>query len=593
MTPSNFQVSQHLGIIKTAVLPDFQITNSADWVSSNIVIDNKPISFVGREYQHELFSCKARSKVVLKSAQLGISIFSLCETISFLHRNSGTKVIYVLPTASFSSVFSKTRFTPLIDGSPNLRDCLKCGNDSATSKIFTNSSQLFFKGGSSGQSISIDSDYNIFDELDWFTDPGILSQYSSRLIASEHKKTLKLSTPTLPGRGIAAEFDTSKQFIELQKCQHCNTEFQVDYLDHVKLPGLNVPLSKSSRSGFKSKRIEYLNHSTRNEFQNYDFHQAYIACPSCGESVDTNISNRRWVCVNPSANIEKVGYHITCFQAPEFISLAYLISESASYTSFGDFRNFMTGVPYESSENTLTKEDLESVFLPNMDVIPYAIMGVDLGSLSYVTIAVPSNDRSGFRVVHVEGIPLSQLDERLDYLKRVYRVILTVSDSLPYTSDVIRWQHKDHNLWGAVFTSSKNVELFTLAERGEDKTKAMFGMKQINVNRDKMLDHIVDLIRAQLITFNTHCKSNSSQNPKNEIIRHLQDLKRSKVTDKVGDVSYHWIKSTAGNDHIFFSLLYCTLALYMAGRSAASSPLPSLLYSIKCLTGPDRPVSCG
>ena len=576
MTGRDYVVETHIETLRSALLSEYQVSSQAKWIQKNTWVGGKPYSFAGHEYQKKIIEDEAQVKSIKKCSQIGISEASVRILLAFSQMHTGVTTIYVLPTATFAQTFSKTRVSTAIDESPNIANSLKPGNDSSSLKIFKNGSQIYFRGAASGSAaISIPADFLIFDEKNFFEYEDIQTQYMSRLTHSDFKNILNLSTPTLPGRGISDDFDKSMQFVELTKCCHCNHYFDPNYFEHVKLPGFNV------KRRYKTKKVRSLNYfcySNRHKLAKYDLKEAYLACPKCGKPVDRSIKYREWVCVNPESNIEPHAYHIKPFSCPKFISPGDLIKASTTYKLYSDFVNFSLGEDHDSSENSLTSDELEKIFYQPESVEPkYTIAGLDLGGLCYMTIAKPKPDSSGFRVVHVEAIPIRELVVRYPQLCAKYKVICTVADSMPYTTDIIRMQKTDPNLWGAVFTTSKNVELFKIAEKDEDKDKATFGMRQIDISRDKTLDFVVDMIRSGGITY-----TNSPM--KETIISHLRDLKRQKKLDKYGEEVFIWKKSAKGEDHCFFSLLYCTVALFMMGTVHGTVSLPFLMAKINTLT---------
>jgi hypothetical protein len=65
------------------------------------------------------------------------------------------------------------------------------------------------------------------------------------------------------------------------------------------------------------------------------------------------------------------------------------------------------------------------------------------------------------------------------------------------------------------------------------------------------------------------------------ITEHLMDLKRVRATNKLGDDTFVWRKSSQGKDHFFFALLYLILASFLRGVSQGSVSLPFLVSKFK------------
>jgi hypothetical protein len=158
----------------------------------------------------------------------------------------GYTVAYTLPTAGFAATFMKTRVDPVIQNSPYLKDMLSGELDNTEVKKLGDSF-LYLRGAqSSNAPISVPCDHLIHDEVD-FSDPEVLSQYQSRLTHSKYKRKTKLSTPTLPDRGIDYEFQRSRRKFNFVKCSCCSQYFLPDYFKHVRVPGFTGDLRTSRR----------------------------------------------------------------------------------------------------------------------------------------------------------------------------------------------------------------------------------------------------------------------------------------------------------------------------------------------------------
>jgi hypothetical protein len=171
-----------------------------------------------------------------------------------------------------------------------------------------------------------------------------------------------------------------------------------------------------------------------------------------------------------------------------------------------------------------------------------------------------------------------------------YRVSLTVMDSQPYTETLYRLQERDPNLYGAVYTTSKDLSLYTLKRTEEkdradkDDRKARAGEeaeRQVNINRNKSLDALMHFVRAGNLVL-------VEDDNKETIITHLQDMKRVKDLTAEKEFTYVWQKSAKGNDHFHHALLYTWIASKMRGVATGLVVLPWLVASIR-LTDPDAP----
>ena len=172
-----------------------------NFITDHTYIRGKKFSFEGHEYQKHILEDKAAHKVILKSAQIGISEMSARMALAYAVLVNGFSTIYTLPAATAAQNFMKTRVDPIIDSSEYLRDLTSKDVDNSSVKRF-GESYLYLKGAQvDRQAISVPSDLLVFYEID-NSNQAVLTLFESRLIHSAYQYTVKLSTPTVPGYGI-------------------------------------------------------------------------------------------------------------------------------------------------------------------------------------------------------------------------------------------------------------------------------------------------------------------------------------------------------------------------------------------------------
>jgi len=524
-----------------------------------------PFSFVDHEYQEFILNLNAIHYAIKKPSQIGISELNVRRALGICCMTPNISIAYLLPTMAFSQKFAKSRVDPVITNSPEVSAQMATGNDSSVMKQFRNDSFLYFMGASrSQQAISTPLDAMIEDELDFFEDLTILTQFTSRLKHSKlQKNKFLLSTPTVGGYGISALYDTSKQYVELQRCCHCNHWFAPDYYSDVVLPGF-------------TKSLHAVTYTTKALISDFDLSTAYLSCPKCHLKVDQDIKYRNWVCVNPDSPSDTAGVAITPFTAPNIITPGQLIFNSTEYARTADFYNFELGLEHSDADSEVTLEELQAAVLAPEDAFysinnppPYAVMAADMGGLCAVTIGFPS-PQGPLIVVHAELVPLRKFAVRYAELCSTFRVISVVMDGLPYSDLALQMQSRDPNLWAALFTSSKAVSFYTIREKDEDGDAAFSGIRTLSVARDRGLDLTVSMIREKNIMFEP-AEWNAT------VFEHVRDLKRIRIKDADGEDKFVWRKSQGGVDHYFFSLLYLFIAFCVKGLSGPSiMPLPLL-----------------
>lgn len=556
----NDDVKYHLERLKAATLDRHTLEEIPEWLCANTYINGKPFSFVDHEYQERIARDQSVEKVIRKCSQIGISELSARIALAMCNMQRGFTCIYTLPTAHFAATFMRSRIDPVIASSPYMKSSIATAHDNSEVKAF-GTSFLYVKGSqSSNAPISIPANMLIHDELD-FSDPDVISQYQSRLTHSKVKRKIKLSTPTLPERGIDKEFSRSRRHFNFVKCNHCNHWFVPDYYKHVRVPGFSGELKEITKANLHSVK----------------YNEAKVECPKCGGVPSLQPEFREWVCENEDEGFIAAGYQISPFDAPNIITPGYLIEASTQYRRIVDFQNFNLGLPAEDQESILLRSEMEAC-LTDDDVGGYSfVIGLDLGMICWLTVASVASDQR-LVVVHTEGVPLHRLRGRYKELARQYRVRVSVSDALPYTETVWAMQQGDLNLYSAIFTRSKGVETFTLKKRDEEAKDGVADLRQININRDRAMDHLMDSIRTGMIM--------KRRDENDELwIKHCMSMSRVKQWTPDAEMSFVWRKPEDGEDHLWHSLLYVHIASQILGVSRNTGIwLPPILGSFKVTT---------
>lgn len=544
----------HVERLKAATLNKHTVSKMDRWIAENTFINGEPYSFSGHEYQEFVLRDESREVVIRKCSQVGLSEISARLALALSAIIRGYTVAYTLPTAGFAATFMRTRIDPVIQGSPYLKSMLRGELDNNEVKKIGDSF-LYLKGAqSSNAPISVPCDHLIHDEVD-FSDPEVLSQYQSRLTHSKYKRKTKLSTPTLPDRGIDYEFQRSRRHFNLVKCSCCNHWFAPDYFEHVRVPGFTDDLRQITKANI----------------HRYNVAEAHMVCPKCGGVPSMLPEHRQWVCENPTDRFIASGIQVTPFDAPTIITPGYLIEASTQYKRYVDFINFGLGLPTLDEDATLTRDELQRCIGNELDETTGSnVMGVDMGMTCYFTIGRVRQD-SSIRLLHLEQVPASRVRERYAELRRIWAPRMVIMDSQPYTETVMALQQTDVRLLGAVYTRSKGLEIFKVIDREEDRSEAVRDLRQININRDRGFDALMDFIRSGMLS-KQGCALDDLW------ISHLTDMRRVKDWDTQSqEIIYRWTKSEQGNDHFHHSLLYMFIAsMVMAAGRGSNVRLPMM-----------------
>ena len=546
-------ISDHLLRVRQSTYGKYSLDTIPEWITENTYLNGRRFSFKGHEYQLTILRDKSHQKVIRKASQVGISEMSARWALAMCNIIPGFTALMTLMTAHYAAQFMRTRVDPTILESPLLRDNLYINLDNADVKRFLNNSFLYLKGSqSTNAALSIPVDALIHDELD-ASSPEIISTYQSRLTHSLWKIKVWLSTPTLPGIGIDAEFAKSRRHFEHLKCSHCNHWFVPDYYKHVRIPKFTGELDGITKNSLP---------------ENYA--KAYVECPSCGKKPSFDIKYRNWVCENPEdVHLISSGYQVSPFCAPTYISPGYLVEASTQYNKKTLFVNQNLGLPAEDKEATLVLDDLLPCLVERHEIVGCSyVMGVDMGNTCHIVIhAVDALGRC--TEVHSEKCPVTRIVERRKELAMAYRCRITLMDSMPMAETVYRAQLDDPNVYGAVFTNLKTLETHTVKLRDQDWDEAVVNLRQVNLNRNRAMDSMLDFIR-------TRQYSRFHNEYDQEWLEHMQSMKRVKEFSPDGEMAYTWRKTT-GNDHWFFASLYALFAARIIGVGVYQSDIPVVL----------------
>lgn len=546
----------HLQRLKMATVDKHSLADIPRWIKENTYLHSKPYSFVNHEFQERIALDQSQEVNIMKCSQVGLSELAARMALALVNVQRGYTVAYTLPTATFAESFMATRIDPIIAGSPFLKSAISDMNNTSVKRF--GDSFLYMRGSqSSNAPISIPCDHLIHDELD-FSDPNVVAQYHSRLTHSKFRRKHHFSTPTFEGVGIHKKFQQSRRFHNFVKCNHCNHYFKPDYFQHVRIP--HMPTSLQLRD------------INRKNLHKLQFLDTYLECPKCGKEPSLQIEHREWVLENPDEGYMPAGYHVQPFDAPNIISLAYLVQSSTTYKSYADFENNNLGVTAEGSNETLERKDLDKAIVPRVESARSGtyVMGIDMGATCHVVIGRVTD--MGLVIVHVEQVRSENIRVRRRELWREYRVRLTVVDSLPYTETVLAMQLEDHNLYGAFYTETKGLESFRVKDQDEEKDSGRQEVRQVNIARTISFDALMIAIQSGFIT-KMHDDSDDVW------IDQCLDMRRGSVMSLSGEMVYKWIKSDKANDHYHHATNYMYVASQMIGLVVNTIQVSSLIGS--------------
>ena len=192
-----------------------------DWVErSSIILDGKPFTFERHEYLRTPYQDNHPDITEMKAAQMGLTSKAMLK-VAYGARYAGYRgILYLFPSKSDVTDFSKGRIDTLIDDNPETIGRWIRDTDSANIKRIWNTF-LYLRGMKSRTGLkSVPADLVVFDELDEAPQNAV-DMAMERMAHSEFKEVMKLSNPTLPDYGIDKAFQQTDQRYWLLKCQKC------------------------------------------------------------------------------------------------------------------------------------------------------------------------------------------------------------------------------------------------------------------------------------------------------------------------------------------------------------------------------------
>ena len=366
-----------------------------EWVK-NITLDGKPFTYQRHEYLIEPYKDNHPDQTEPKAAQMGLTSKAMLK-VAYGARYGGYRgILYLFPSKSDVTDFSKGRIDPLIDENPETIGKWIRDTDAANIKRIWNAF-LYLRGMKSRTGLkSVPADLIIFDELDEAPQNAI-DMALERMSHSEFKEVMKLSNPTLPDYGIDKAFQETDQRYWLLKCQACGESTCLEDT----FPDCLVE--------FKGRVIRLCQHCRDKELH-----------PSIGQ----------WVAKRPSITDKRGRHYSQLFS--DFVDPAEIVRTFRTTTNLTDFYNLKIGIAYVEAQNRLSNQEVLALCgsdgIASEDPGP-CFMGVDQGADLHVVIGKKARQKAG-KIIHLD---IYKDWEELDPLMKKFNVSRCVVDALPET----------------------------------------------------------------------------------------------------------------------------------------------------------------
>lgn len=380
--------------------------NPLQWAFAHRRIDGRPFDLARYRPLEALYEDDHPDICVMKPAQRGLSEWAINYALFALDRGhdawrtgkNGLNVAYFFPTDTALRDFSKERVSGLMEESPHLREMFDGEFDSLGFKKIGNS-YLYLRGTSSTAGLrSFPCDVLVLDEFDEML-PSAVALALRRLNASVVKRQVRLSTPTIPGKGIHALYARSDRRQYEQPCPRCGAWVAYDFHRDVTVDGVHYEGTKES-PGWKEWDPPALALAT-----------PALTCPQCrGEVSDVGrCAEGRWVAREPGIKGLR-GYHIPTLAFP-MADLARLVQSAVSTdpSEQTEFWRSDLGIPFDASGSRVTEALLAALdhrlaggLAPEHGPWLDATMGVDVGARFHFRVSA-THLPTGLRIVRQMG----------------------------------------------------------------------------------------------------------------------------------------------------------------------------------------------
>lgn len=545
--------------------------NPLEWAQRYRRIDGHPFSLERFRPLEAIYTDPHPHLVIIKPAQRGVSEFAINYASFGLECGAevwapglkdGINVAYIFPTVEALGDFSKERLSGLEDESYHLARLFGEHDDfNAVRFKQVGRSYLYLRGGWSTRALkSFPADMLILDEFDEM-EPKAIALARRRMNASIIRREVDISTPTIPGYGIHAEYNKTDQRVYRQR-HRCGAWVGYDFFTAVRVD--NRPYSGSD--GWQYFPPEQLARAS-----------ITLHCPSCDGVVteQERLAPGEWGPLEPSITHTR-GYHVPWWPFPVVDLTRYAIAAvNTDPTELEQFYQSDLGLPHSAAGARVTIEALLALSstLPNgrlpEDVKPQAVtLGADVGTRLHYRV-------SGL----VDGVP-TVLDmgsvrefSDLDELMERWNVRLAVLDSMPEQHGVAdfceRWRGRAIAAGYPANAASLKSSMLGPNKDGQPHRDQIMATRHVQVNRTMAMDDVSAAVRSCQEVW----PAEFTHDP--EIQQHMIAPVRVTTVDASGQPKAAWVHTKP--DHFFHACVYDRVArALVVAPAAASEAAPTL-----------------
>lgn len=497
---------------------------------------------------------------VMKGAQLGFTEWAINIALYMIDKLR-KDVLYVLPTGTTASDFSKARFGGALQLSPYLK-ALFTDTDSVNLKQ-AGSRTLYIRGaGGKGNLVSIPVSCLILDEVDRMAQEQIWLALE-RLSGQIKKMVRGLSTPTIPDFGIHKLFMQGTQECYSFKCPRCSRMTELVWPDCIEIIGEHVTDPRCRDSFLKCKECKgKLDHREKPEFL-----RDAIFVPQNHEANEVR-----------SSHVSQL-YSFTVTPGELVVAHHRGIGDELANK---EFHNSKLGLPFIGTGARVDQGMIDRAVAAGGnrkdDHRPAAAgriitMGIDRGKWNYASVeewffdrwSIDVNVAAKCKVLYECKFLEDDFDTRADELMREWQVLACVCDADPGTNEARRFArrfnaHGDF-VWLCRYRKGPTAKEISISE-------AETGAPMATVERSNWLS-------ASLGRFKSDPPRISlPQDVSSEYCKHQMALTSTYERDEFGNPRLEFIHTAP--DHFAHARCYAEIALPLIGFSQGNLDITKL-----------------
>lgn len=521
-------------------------SNVLEWAKRYRKIEGQPFTLDNYHPLEAIYTDDWPRLVIKKPAQRGVSEYAVnlaCFALEHGHQcwvpegsaKDGLNVGYIFPIKKALEDFAKERINGLREESPHLAEIFSGDEYDSLGYKKVGRSVLYMRGSYAvSDLLSFPADVIILDEYDRM-DAKSASLARRRMNNSVVKREVLISTPTLPGRGISAAYESSDRRVYETQCLACEAWASFDFFSDVKCDG-------EVYENWKHWSTEHVAVA-----------EVTLHCPACGVAIGDAERCRpgRWRITNP--DITRVhGYQVPWwpFRTVDLQSFA-IAAVSPEPSEVEEFYRSDLGMPHGSGTGSVTEEmllQLAAMLPEGLPIGPWAntTLGADIGARIHYRLSSQGPD--GLTYVRSMG-SVDSWDE-LDQMMFRYQVRMAVVDAEPEiltAQDFVnRWPGRARRAFYPTSANALRGVLFNLKEVKNGIAT------DVQVNRTMAMDKVYGLIAAGAERWPAEIVHDT------EVVAHMTAPARVKVSDDNGQARYTWVHTTP--DHLYHASVYDVIA---------------------------------